>query len=102
MAKPYYAEYVNHILRFYFRYNPSKGFKNEVDKINYISADKVIQRMSDADKTVLSSLFGTDDNGFDLAYNVLVFARQHGVDQAKIWSLVSTTTTKIAKERKLL
>lgn len=102
MAKPYYAEYVNHILRFYFRYNPSKGFKNEVDKMNYISADKVIQRMSDADKTVLNKLFGTDNYAFDLVYNVQVFARQHGVEQSEIWSLVSTTTTKIAKERKLL
>lgn len=100
MAKPYYAEYVNHILRFYFRYEPGKGFKNDVDKMNYAAAYKVIGRMSDMDSQILSDLFHPDD--FDLPYNVVVAAKKHGIDQAKIWSLVSTTTTKIAKERKLL
>lgn len=100
MAKPYYADYVNHILRFYFRYNRNKGFKNEVDKTNYIAADKVIQRMPDTDREVLSTVFRQD--GINLAENINIAAAQHNEDPAKIWSLVSMTTTKVAKERRLL
>lgn len=54
--KPYYADYVNHILRFYFRYNKNKGFKNDVDKTNYIAADKVVQRLTDGEKSVLGTV----------------------------------------------
>ena len=86
MAKPYYAEYVNHILRFYFRYNRNKGFKNDVDKMNYIAADKVVQRMADADREVLSAIFKQDNP--NLADNVMLVAVQNGEDAAKIWSLV--------------
>ena len=100
MAKPYYADYVNHILRFYFRYNRNKGFKNEVDKTNYIAADKVIQRMPDTDREVLSTVFKQD--GINLAENINIAAAQHNEDPTKIWSLVSMTTTKVAKERRLL
>lgn len=100
MAKPYYADYVNHILRFYFRYNRNKGFKNEVDKTNYIAADKVIQRMPDTDREVLSTVFKQD--GINLAENINIAAAQHNEDPAKIWSFVSMTTTKVAKERRLL
>ena len=100
MAKPYYADYVNHILRFYFRYNRNKGFKNEVDKTNYIAADKVIQRMPDTDREVLSTVFRQD--GINLAENINIAAAQHNEDPAKIWSLVSMTTTQVAKERRLL
>jgi len=100
MAKPYYADYVNHILRFYFRYNRNKGFKNDVDKTNYIAADKVIQRLPDNDREVLSTVFRQD--GINLAENINIAATQHGEDPAKIWSLVSMTTSKVAKERRLL
>ena len=100
MAKPYYADYVNHILRFYFRYNRNKGSTNQVDKTNHIAADKVIQRMPDTDREVLSTVFKQD--GINLAENINIAAAQHNEDPAKIWSLVSMTTTKVAKERRLL
>ena len=100
MAKPYYADYVNHIFRFYFRYNPNNGFKNDVDKANYLAADKVIERMSYTDKELLATVFKME--GVNLAENINVAATQHGEDPMKVWSLVSMTTTKIAKERRLL
>lgn len=100
MAKPYYADYVNHILRFYFRYNPTRGFKNEVDKTNYLAADKVIQRMTDPEREVLACVFKQD--GINLSENITVAAAQYGEDTARLWSMVSTTTTKIAKERRLV
>lgn len=100
MAKPYYAEYINHILRFYFRYNCNKGFKNDVDKLNYTAADKVIRRLSDTDRQVLCSIFIIEN--MNVADNISIVARQRHEDPTKIWSLVSAITTKIAKERKLL
>lgn len=100
MAKPYYAEYVNHILRFYFRYNRNKGFKNEVDKMNYLAADKVIQRVTTHDRDIVSAVFKQD--GINFADNVAVVAAQFGVESGKIWTIISTITTKVAKERRLL
>lgn len=100
MAKPYYAEYVNHILRFYFRYNPNKGFKNDVDKMNYLAADKVIQKLTEAEQEVLCLIFNMEN--IHVVDNVSVVARQRHQDPTKIWTLISTTTSKIAKERKLL
>lgn len=100
MAKTYYADYVNHILRFYFRYSPNKGFKNEVDKSNYIAADRVIRRLSHNDIELLSFVFKQDSN--ILADNIYAAATRYSQEPVKIWSLISTTTTKIAKERKLL
>ena len=100
MAKPYYAEYVNHILRFYFRYDRTRGFKNDVDKTNYLSADRVIQKLSDNDVKVLTTVFQQDNP--NLVDNVVSASKQFREDPTKIWSLISSITTKIAKERKLL
>lgn len=100
MAKPYYAEYVNHILRFYFRYDRSRGFKNDVDKTNYLAADKVVQRLSETERTVLSDIFRLD--GVNLIENISIVAAQHHEDPTKLWSLVSAITNKIAKERRLV
>lgn len=98
--KPYYADYVNHILRFYFRYNKSKGFKNDVDKTNYIAADKVVQRLTDNEKSVLGTIF-TEDNT-NLGECVSLASRLHAWEVQQIWTLISTVTVKIAKERRLL
>lgn len=100
MSRPYYAEYVNHILRFYFRYDPCKGFKNDVDKTNYISADRVIQKLSDTEQKVLTTIYQQDN--VNIVDNIVVASKQFKEDPTKIWSLVSATTTKVAKERKLL
>lgn len=100
MAKTYYADYVNHILRFYFRYDRNKGFKNDVDKTNYMSADRVIQKLSDTEIKVLTVVYQQDNT--NIVDNVMMASKCFREDPVKIWSLISTTTTKIAKERKLL
>lgn len=100
MAKTYYADYVNHILRFYFRYDRNNGFKNDIDKTNYISADKVVQKLSDTEKELLSVIYKHDS--INLVDSVKVASVRFREDPVKIWSLISATTTKIAKERKLL
>ena len=101
MAKPYYADYVNHILRFYFRYDSHKGFKNEVDKLNYIAADKVIKKQTDADIIILGKIFENCEN-INLHDNINSVAKELHLEATSIWSLVSGITTKIAKERWLL
>ena len=100
MAKTYYADYVNHILRFYFRYDIRKGFKNAVDKANYIAADKVVKKISNAEQDLLCAIFSIDN--INVADNVLAVATRRNEDPTKIWAIVSTTTTKVAKERGLL
>lgn len=100
MAKCYYADYVNHIFRFYFRYNRNKGFKNEVDKLNYTAADKVVQKLTDEQRELLSAVFKQDS--INLGESIAITAAQYGEEPVRLWSLVSMTTTKVAKERRLV
>ncbi len=100
MTKPYYADYVNHCLRFYFRYNPSKGFKNDVDKLNYTVTDKVIQRLKSDDRKILETVF-TQDN-INITENVSYASMLCREEPEKVWSLINFVTGKVAKERRLL
>lgn len=100
MPKPYYADYVNHCLRFYFRYNASHGFKNEVDKLNYNATERVVNRLESADREILKTVFTQDNlNIFENVSHATIVCHE---DDKKVWSLINYVTGKIAKERRLL
>ena len=100
MPKSYYADYVNHCLRFYFRYSPVKGFKNDIDKINYTAVEKIVKKLDMTDIEVLRTVFMQD--GIVISENISIAAEKHGKERKQIWSLVNYVTSKIAKERKLV
>lgn len=100
MSKPYYADYVNHMLRFYFRCDPSGGFKSETDELNYTAADAIIRDLPDKDRLLLTSVFQQDN--VNLAANVSLSAAAYNVQATRIWSLLSSVTPKIAKQRRLI
>jgi hypothetical protein len=68
--------------------------------MNYLAADKVVQKLSDTDQKLLSAIFQIDN--INVGDNVLEIATRLRVDSTKLWSLVSAITTKVAKERRLL
>ncbi len=100
MSKAYYADYVNHMLRFYFRYDSRGGFKNETDKNNYISVDRVIKRQSDADRIILERIYRNKNP--KLREVILSVGAELNLNVNGIWNLINAITNKIAKERGLL
>jgi len=104
MAKPFYADYVNHMLRFYARSVRSGNvvrlkFKSEVDKWNWRSVNRVLHKLPERDKDIIIEVFGRGDT---LADNIYEVSKELVIDQDVIWTLVSKVTNKIAKDRRLI
>jgi hypothetical protein len=104
MAKPFYAEYINHILRFYAR-NVQSGdvvrlkFKSEVDELNWRSVNRVLHNLPELDKYIIIEVFGRGDT---LADNIYEVSKELAINQDVIWTLLSKITYQIAKERGLV
>jgi len=104
MAKPFYADYVNHMLRFYARTVRSGDvmrlvFKSEIDELNWLSVIRVLYKLPERDKNIIIEVFSRGDT---LADNIYEVSKELAINQDTIWSLVSKVTKKIAKERGLI
>lgn len=104
MAKPFYADYVNHMLRFYARSVRSGNvvrlkFKSEVDKLNWHAVNRVLHNFPEQDKYIIIEVFGRGDT---LADNIYEVSKELAINQDVIWTLVSKVTKKIAKDRRLI
>lgn len=104
MGKPFYVDYVNHMLRFYAS-SIKKGdvqfleLGNEADILNWCSVNKVLNNLSTTDKYIIVEVFSQGDT---LADNVYEVSKKMEINQDVIWTLISKTTLKIAKERRLI
>lgn len=98
--RPFYAEYVNHCLRFYCR-NTEKptSFKTEVDKANWLSCDAVVKNYPAEERSILIAIYCENDT---LADNVYQVSKRFRVSQDKVWNLINEVARKIAKHRGLL
>jgi len=104
MGKPFYADYVNHMLRFYARTVRSGDvmrlvFKSEIDELNWLSVIRVLYKLPERDKNIIIEVFSRGDT---LADNIYEVSKELAINQDTIWSLVSKVTKKIAKERGLI
>lgn len=97
--KPYYADYINHCLRFYCRNTKPFFFETEAERTNWQSCDFVLKRCSARDRNILIAVYKENDT---LADNVYRISKQYRVDQDDIWSLINEVSRKIAKHRGLL
>lgn len=99
MNKPFYSDYVRHMMRFYSRNQNKVLIKTEVDGMNWIACNKAIQDYSDRDKDILVSVYG----GYDtLPDNVYEVANKYHINQNIIWDMMKEFERKLAKKRKLL
>lgn len=104
MAKRFYTDYVNHMLRFYAR-NVQSGnvvrlkFRSEVDKLNWRSVNRVLHSLPERDKDIIIEVFGRGDT---LADNIYEVSKELAINQDIVWTLVSKVTNKIAKDRRLI
>ncbi len=104
MTKPFYADYVNRMLRFYARKVHSgevlrMKLKNDADKKNWRCVVNVLDKLPERDKDVIIEVYRRGDS---LVNNIYWVAKELKVEQDMIWTLVSKVTKRIAKERKLI
>lgn len=98
--RPFYAEYINHCLRFYCRNTQKPStFKTEVDKINWLSCEAVMKTYPTEDYEILVYIYCENDT---LADNVYQASKKFRVSQDKVWNLINEVARKIAKYRGLL
>lgn len=101
MSKPFYADYVNRMLRFYARKVYEKDFKVEghIEVNNCICVIKVLENLPEWDRNVIIDIYRRGDT---LADNIYHVSREMNVKQDILWTMVSKVTKKIAKERGLI
>ena len=97
--KTFYADYVNHILRFYTRHLKREKFRSEADELNYIAAERAFSKFSETERSILIEVYSRNDT---LADNIYDVAKANGINQDEIWTLVRKISNRIAKERKLI
>ena len=99
MIKPYYTDYVRHMLRFYSRYLHSKSFRTEVDRQNWNACHKVIEGYSPRDKDILTFVYGEMDT---IADNVFAISKKFKINQSIVWDMMSKLEKEVAIERGLV
>ena len=101
MSKPVYADYINHMLRFYCRTINSHNirFKDEIDKENFKAVKKVLHGLPEEDRSVIIDVYSKNDT---LSDNIYTVSKERKINQDKIWIIVSKVTNLIAKERMLI
>lgn len=103
MIRPYYTEYVNHMLRYYTRHTPKEvikmKFKSETDRKNWLAVNRVLHQLPERDRDIIFTVFGRGDT---VADNIYELSKEMCIRQDTIWNLVSRVSYKIAKERKLI
>ena len=101
-AKPFYADYVNRLMRWYCRAKEEgKEVKLEtpLDRENWNAVAKVMERLDEEDKYAIIGVYCKRDT---MADNVYLTALELGWEQDKLWTLVSKVTRKVAEERRLV
>ena len=103
MAKPFYVDYVNHMLRFYTRHDGNlkqyNSHQYDVEKLNYHAVDSVFNRLTDRDKELITEIFIKDD---PINYTLESLNLKLCITCDEAWKIISRVTRLIAKERKLI
>jgi len=101
-AKPFYADYVNRLMRWYCRAKEEGReveLESVVDRENWDAVAKVMERLKKEDKCAIMGVYCKRDNMVD---SVRLTAVELGWKQDKLWALVSKVTRKVAEERGLV
>ncbi len=101
MSKPFYADYVNRMLRFYARKVHGQDFKvkGHIEINNCLCVIKVLGNLPKWDRDVIIKVY---ERGDTLADNIYEVSKELKVKQEILWTLISKVTKQIAKERGLI
>lgn len=101
-AKPFYADYVNRLMRWYCRAKEEgKEVKLEtaLDRENWNAVAKVMEGLNEENRSAIMGVYCKRDT---LADNVYLTALELGWEQDRLWALISRVTRKVAEERGLV
>lgn len=96
MAKPFYADYINHCLRFYVR---NENFNNDIDKQKWVAVDRVLRKLPEEDRSIIMEVYSGEAPLLD---NVKRTSKNFEVSETTVWTLISKVTKQIAKERRMI
>lgn len=99
MNRPFYSEYVRHMLRFFTRNLSIKDFKSDVDNDNWYACNEVFEQYSNRDKDIFTYVYGSFDTLADNVYNISL---KYNLNQNIVWDMMKEFERKIAKRRGLL
>ena len=101
-AKPFYADYVNRLMRWYCRAREEgKEVKLEsaLDRENWGAVAKVMEGLDEENKCAIMGVYCKRDT---MADNVYLTALEMDWKQDKLWALVGKVTRRVAEERGLV
>ena len=101
-AKPFYADYVNRLLRWYCRAmeeGKEVNLESALDRENWNAVAKVVERLNEENRCAIMKVYCKRESIVD---SVRLTALEIGWDQNKLWTLVSKVTRKVAEERGLV
>lgn len=101
MAKPFYADYINHCLRFYVR---NENFNivclaNDIDKQKWVAVDRVLRKLPEEDRSIIMEVYSGEAPLLD---NVKRTSKNFEISETTVWTLISKVTKQIAKERRMI
>ena len=97
VIKPHYADYVNHMLRFYVR-NPVINVTAQPDVTNHAAVMAVFNRLGRKDRARLCLIY---QEGYDITERVESYCRDTGTLPSEVWGLITRVTKQVARERGL-
>lgn len=101
-AKPFYADYVNRLMRWYCRAQEEGkevNLESALDRENWEAVAKVMERLEGENKCAIMGVYCKRDT---MADNVYLTALELGWEQNKLWALVGKVTRRVAEERGLV
>ena len=101
-GKPFYADYVNRLLRWYCRAK-EKGkevkLETPLDRMNWNAVAKVMEGLKEENRRAIMGVYCKRDTMADNVYSTAV---ELGWEQDKLWALVGKVTRRVAEERGLV
>ena len=101
-AKPFYADYVNRLMRWYCRAVEEErevSLDSALDRENWEAVENVMGKLKEEDKCAIMGVYCKRDTMGD---NVYLTALELDWKQDKLWALVGRVSRQVAKERGLV
>ena len=99
--RPHYAYYAQHAFRHYFSIQPGEEptFLTLADELNWKACHLAASQFSENALALLNQIYTRKDTIPDNVYQV---AREHGIQQNDLWTLMAMAEKRFAQERDLI
>ena len=108
MRKPYYQDYVNHMMRHYVKWLEKHDTPwDEVAEINLESCERTLKRYSLDDCILVVKIYqerGTSEDGHQVGFDSIIrtVSQSANFEEKLLWALWTAFTKDLARERGLI